>query len=187
MKPEQIELIDLIEGCKKQERKCQQEVYRMLYGKMLAICCRYSRDNDEAKDVLQDGFIKVFEKIEHYNSGGSFEGWVRRIIVNTAIDSYRKKKKEFLIEDEGNIKDQEEWEDHDDESIYDGLTVNDIVECIQHLSPAYRTVFNLYIMEGYSHQEIADEIGISIGTSKSNLAKAKANVKKLLLKKQNGL
>lgn len=186
MKLEQSELIDLIEGCKRQDRKCQQQVYSTLYGKMLAVCYRYARDNDEAKDILQDGFMKVFEKIERFNSGGSFEGWVRRIIVNTAIDYYRKRKKEFLIEDETNIKDEAEWKDIEEDA-YSGLSVNSVVECIQQLSPAYRTVFNLYIMEGYSHQEIADEIGISVGTSKSNLAKAKANVKKMLIEKQKGL
>lgn len=190
MKLEQRELEKIVEGCKSNDRDSQQKIYEMLYSKLLPICCRYARNNDEAKDMLQDGFIKVFEKIEHYNAGGSFEGWVRRIIVNTAIDSYRKNKKEVFIEDESRIKDESSWEDIDNESEYSGLSINDIVESMQNLSPAYRTVFNLYVMEGYTHQEIADELGVSIGTSKSNLAKAKMNMKTMLtekLKKLNRL
>jgi len=187
MKLEQRELEIIVEGCKTKNRSSQQKIYELLYSKMLPVCYRYARSTDEAKDILQDGFIKVFEKIEHYNAGGSFEGWVRRIIVNTAIDSYRKKKKEFFIEDESRIKDENEWEDTDNESEYSGLSINDIVEAMQNLSPAYQAVFNLYVMEGYSHQEIADELGVSIGTSKSNLAKAKANMKTMLTEKLKGL
>ena len=119
--------------------------------------------------------------------GASFEGWVRRIIVNTAIDTYRKNKKEVFIDDESRIKDDDDWEDVESESEYAGLSINDIVEAMQSLSPAYQTVFNLYVMEGYSHQEIADELEINIGTSKSNLAKAKANMKRILTEKLNRL
>ena len=183
MKSEERELAKLVEGCKKQDRKCQQQVYQMLYGKMMSVCYRYAGSSDEAKDILQDGFIKVFEKIEHYSSGGSFEGWVRRIVVNTAIDYYRKKKKEFAIEDDSRIKDEESVMEEEAESLYAGLGIKDVMEAMQTLSPAYRTVFNLYVMEGFTHQEIAEELGISVGTSKSNLAKAKANIKKVLTEK----
>jgi len=183
MKLEQNELERIVKGCKLNDRTSQQRVYEMLYSKLLPVCCRYARNTDEAKDILQDGFIKVFEKIEHYNAGGSFEGWVRRIIVNTAIDSYRKKKKEFLIDDESRIKDENEWEDIDNDSEYSKLAIDDIVEAMQKLSPAYQAVFNLYVMEGYSHQEIADELGVTVGTSKSNLAKAKMNMKIMLTEK----
>jgi len=187
MKLEQRELERIVDGCKAKNRSSQQKIYELLYSKMLPVCYRYARSTDEAKDMLQDGFIKVFEKIEQYNVGGSFEGWVRRIIVNTAIDTYRKNKKEVFIDDESRIKDNNDWEDMESESEYAGLSINDIVEAMQSLSPAYQTVFNLYVMEGYSHQEIADELEINIGTSKSNLAKAKANMKTMLTEKLNRL
>ena len=187
MKLEQRELERIVEGCKAQNRSSQQKIYELLYSKMLPVCYRYARSTDEAKDMLQDGFIKVFEKIEQYNAGGSFEGWVRRIIVNTAIDTYRKNKKEVFIDDESRIKDDTDWEDVESESEYAGLSINDIVEAMQSLSPAYQAVFNLYVMEGYTHQEIADELEINIGTSKSNLAKAKTNMKRILTEKLNRL
>ena len=187
MKLEQRELERIVEGCKAQNRSSQQKIYELLYSKMLPVCYRYARSTDEAKDMLQDGFIKVFEKIEQYNVDGSFEGWVRRIIVNTAIDTYRKNKKEVFIDDESRIKDDSDWEDMESESEYAGLSINDIVEAMQSLSPGYQTVFNLYVMEGYTHQEIADELEINIGTSKSNLAKAKANMKTMLTDKLNRL
>ena len=187
MKLEQRELARIVEGCKAQNRSSQQKIYELLYSKMLPVCYRYARSTDEAKDMLQDGFIKVFEKIEQYNVDGSFEGWVRRIIVNTAIDTYRKNKKEVFIDDESRITDDSDWEDMESESEYAGLSINDIVEAMQSLSPGYQTVFNLYVMEGYTHQEIADELEINIGTSKSNLAKAKANMKTMLTEKLNRL
>ena len=187
MKLEQRELERIVEGCKAQNRSSQQKIYELLYSKMLPVCYRYARSTDEAKDMLQDGFIKVFEKIEQYNVDGSFEGWVRRIIVNTAIDTYRKNKKEVFIDDESRITDDSDWEDMESESEYAGLSINDIVEAMQSLSPGYQTVFNLYVMEGYTHQEIADELEINIGTSKSNLAKAKANMKTMLTDKLNRL
>ena len=187
MKLEQRELERIVVGCKAKRRSSQQKIYELLYSKMLPVCCRYARSTDEAKDMLQDGFIKVFEKIEQYNTGGSFEGWVRRIIVNTAIDAYRKNKKEVFIDDESRIKDENDWQDIENESEYAELSINDIVEAMQSLSPGYQTVFNLYVMEGYTHQEIANELEINIGTSKSNLAKAKANMKIMLTEKLNRL
>ena len=187
MKLEQGELARIVDGCKAQNRSSQQKIYELLYSKMLPVCYRYARSTDEAKDMLQDGFIKVFEKIEQYNVDGSFEGWVRRIIVNTAIDTYRKNKKEVFIDDESRITDDSDWEDMESESEYAGLAINDIVEAMQSLTPGYQTVFNLYVMEGYTHQEIADELEINIGTSKSNLAKAKANMKTMLTEKLNRL
>ncbi|MCT4582545.1 MAG: sigma-70 family RNA polymerase sigma factor [Flavobacteriales bacterium] len=187
MKLEQEELEKIIEGCKKRHRLSQQKVYEMFYGRMLPVCKRYAKNSEEAKDILQNGFIKVFEKIDKYDFNGSFGGWVRRLIVNTAIDHYRKHKNEFLIEDESRIEDNEHWYEEEPTTKYEGISTKDIQEAIGSLSPAYKMVFSLYIMEGFSHQEIADELGISVGTSKSNLAKAKANVKKLLMKKlKNG-
>lgn len=183
MKLEQEELEEIIKGCKRQHRLSQQKVYEMYYGKMLPVCNRYAKNSEEAKDILQNGFIKVFEKIDKYNFDGSFGGWVRRLIVNTAIDHYRKHKNEYLIEDESRIADNDHWYEDEPDTKYEGIQSEDIKAAIEKLSPAYKMVFNLYIMEGYSHQEIADELDVSLGTSKSNLAKAKANVKKILMKK----
>jgi RNA polymerase sigma-70 factor (ECF subfamily) len=187
------QLKKLIQGCIKNHRKSQESVYQMLFGKMAAVCRRYTNNEDRAKDILQDGFIKVFKSIEKFNFEGSFEGWVRRIVVNTAIDHVRKSKTDFLLANEG--KDVEEYH----ESLYEeeveeapaemSLEVGDVRNGMEKLSTAYRTVFNLYVFENYSHQEIADALNVSVGTSKSNLPKARANLKKILteeLEKRNG-
>ena len=176
---------ELIEGCINGDRKCQQGIYQMLYGKMMSLCLRYTNDSDEAKDVLQDGFIKVFNNLRKFDFNGSFEGWVRRIIVNTAIDYYRKNKNLYaLLDSNSSVEDISPMEEGDaEDSIYSNIKTSDIITAVQQLSPAYRTVFNLYVMEGYSHQQIADELNISIGTSKSNFSKAKQNLQKILKNK----
>lgn len=182
MRPSQEDLEQWIIGCKSNDRHCQRKIYEMLFSPMMSVCMRYAEDRQEATDILQDGFIKVFEKIGLYDDNGSFEGWVRRIIVNTAIDSIRKKKKEILTDDTSLYK--ANWEDEEENtSAYSGLGVNDVVEAMQQLSPMYRAVFNLYVMDGLSHQEIADELDISVGTSKSNLSKARLRIKEILQNK----
>ena len=187
MKLSQRELVIIVEKCKKQDRLSQRKVYELYYSKMMAICLRYAKNEDEAKDILQDGFIKVFEKIDKYGFEGSFEGWLRRIIVNTAIDTYRKNKREYSL-NEAMVKDENTTVDFEETtSRYESLSVKDVVNSMQKLSPAYRTVFNLYVMEGMTHKEIADELNISEGTSKSNLAKAKLNIRKILNKKLKGI
>lgn len=178
------ELNDIIQGCAKRKRKSQQEFFKYFYGKMKAICKRYARDGDEAEDIVQEGFIKVFENLYKYEVTGSIEGWVRRIFVNTAIDHYRKNKNKFNIEDEGNIKD-ESYEEQTEDSSYGNIRPDDILEAMEELSPAYKTVFNLYAIENYTHQEIAEILDINIGTSKSNYAKAKAKMKSILQEKFN--
>ena len=143
---------------------------------------RYARDRDSAEEMLQEGFIKVFDKLEGFDYKGSFEGWMRRIIANTAIDQIRKSKKDPLLTDkdedfklgaEDRVVEKEEQEALE-------IKAEIAMEAIQNLSPAYRAVFNLYVMEEYTHKEIAEILGISEGTSKSNLAKAKMNLKKIL-------
>lgn len=152
---------------------------------MKAVCLRYTRDSDLAMDVLQEGFIKVFQNMERYSGSGSFEGWVRRIMVNLSIDRFRKSKNDFILMNDAMS--AEEWEDEIEEEElaeqdqYD-FKPHQIIEAMQQLSPAYRTVFNLYVFENYTHQDIADALGVSVGTSKSNFAKAKRNMKKILLK-----
>lgn len=176
----------LIDGCLREERRAQQRVYELFYGKMMAVCLRYTKNTDQAKDILQDGFIKVFRSVEKFNRAGSFEGWIRRIMVNTAIDHFRRSKNSYLllgeersIEDFGDHDEEDTLADDAGEDILD-LKPADIINAMQKLTPAYRTVFNLYVFEELTHKEIADLLGINIGTSKSNLAKAKHNLKKLL-------
>ncbi len=179
----------IVDGCINGDRNCQHFLYKTLYGKMLAVCMRYSGNTDEAKDYLHDGFIKVFDKIKDYKFTGSIEGWIRRIIVNNIIDAIRRKKftsfgndSEYALQ---NLTDQ-----HDEDIGNLTKIENDaakIIELIQELSPAYKTVFNLYVIEDYPHKEIAEMLGISIGTSKSNLAKAKGKLKNLYIKKYGNI
>jgi RNA polymerase sigma-70 factor (ECF subfamily) len=178
----------LIDGCLKGDRRSQQAIHKMFYGKMKSVCMRYTRDSDQAMDVLQEGFLKVFNNLEKYTGVGTFEGWIRRIMVNLSIDRYRRLKHDLVLLGEQN--DIENWsggtDDESDDSdeneeIYD-ITPEQIIDAMQQLTPAYRTVFNLYVYEDYTHQDIAEALGISVGTSKSNYAKAKKNMRKLLTK-----
>ena len=178
----------IIDGGIAGERRSQQRVYELFYGKMMAVCLRYTKNHDQAKDILQDGFIKVFRSMEKFNREGSFEGWIRRIMVNTAIDYFRRAKNAYLllgeersIEDFGDQDEEDTLEDESAEEVVD-LKPADVINAMQKLTPAYRTVFNLYVFEEMTHKEIAEMLGINIGTSKSNLAKAKHNLKKLLKK-----
>ena len=172
----------LIEGCINGSRKAQEDVFNAMYRRLLGVCARYAKDDDDAKDILQNGFIKVFKSIENYKGDGSFEGWIKRIVINTAIDHYRRKKVKPLVVDSemtdrvgSNMEDEQE-----DESVYQQIPVNVVLDSVQKLSPAYRTVFNLYVLEGYNHNEIAEMLDISVGTSKSNLSKARLNLRKML-------
>jgi len=141
----------------------------------MTVCYRYSKNADDAKDLLQDGFVKVFTNLKKYNFKGSLEGWIRRIMVNTSIDFYRKNKNVFFVDDEdGYIMETTKVESA--ENIYSQFGVNDIMNAIQQLTPAYKAVFNMYALEGFSHKEIAEKLGINEGTSKSNLAKARRNL-----------
>lgn len=181
--PEQLD--EIIRRCQKGDRASQQLIYELYYGKMFGVCLRYAGQRETAKDYLHDGYIKAFLKIKKFDFKGSFEGWLRRIIVNNIIDQIRKDRYNFVEID--HTYDSRVWEKEEDEPeeisdivILKKLNVNEILEQIQLLSPAYRTVFNLYIVEGMSHKEIADALNISEGSSKSNLARAKANMQKLL-------
>ena len=151
----------------------------------MVVCTRYARD--EAQDILQDAFVKVFDNLEKYEVTGSIEGWVRRIFVNTAIDHYRKYKNKFNLEEEGNIEDEASFynELEENDNIYSKIKSADILEAMETLSPAYKMVFNLYAIENYTHKEVAEILNISSGTSKSNYAKAKAKIKIVLENKFN--
>lgn len=182
-----ISFNELVDGCLRGERLSQQRVYELFSGKMMAVCLRYTKNADQAKDILQDGFIKVFRSMEKFNRAGSFEGWIRRIMVNTAIDHFRRTKNAYLLlGEERSIEDFGDEDDvvadaDDEHEVWD-VRPADVINAMQKLSPAYRTVFNLYVFEELTHKEIADMLGINIGTSKSNFAKARQNLKKLLTK-----
>lgn len=159
---------DLINGCIEGSRKMQEELYSRFSSKMYAVCLRYASDAEEAQDILQEGFIKVYKKLDSFRGDGSFEGWVRRIFVNTAIEHFRRRRYLQPVTER-----EENTIEGKSVSALDGLAEKDILALIQQLSPGYRTVFNMYVIEGYSHKEIGEMLGISEGTSKSQLSRAK--------------
>lgn len=166
----------LLEGCRKSDRLSQELLYRQFYSYAMSVCLRYTRDKDEAIEILNDGFLKVFTKSELYDPDKSFKAWLRRIMINTALDYYRQNVKHYYhegIEEAGNIADRASAADNN-------ITYEELIGLVQQLSPAYRTVFNLYVIDGYSHEEIAEHLDISTGTSKSNLARAREQLKKML-------
>jgi RNA polymerase sigma-70 factor (ECF subfamily) len=165
---------DLIAGCIAGDRKMQEELYNRFASKMYAVCLRYANNSDDAQDLLQEGFIKVYKNLHRFRAEGSFEGWVRRVFINSSIEHYRKKQAKLTT-----VSDKEENTIEDsDISALDSLAERDIINLIQDLSPGYRTVFNLYVIEGYSHKEIGELLNISEGTSKSQLARAKSILQK---------
>lgn len=185
MKHGNDQLLNIIEGCKKGDGECQKKLFEMYYGRMLGVCARYAANIDEAKDFAQEAFVIIFNKIVDYEGSGSFEGWMRRIMVNKSIDFLRRQKKVTFSIDKYEGYEPEDTEEDEDESMYSGISKEQIAQAIQKLPPAYRAVFNLYAIDGLTHNEIADELGISAGTSKSNLAKARAKLKKSLRKYLN--
>ncbi|CAN5257165.1 sigma-70 family RNA polymerase sigma factor [soil metagenome] len=167
---------DLIKGCINGERSMQQQLYNRFSGKMYGVCLRYCNNNDDAQDLLQEGFIKIFKNLDKYRGDGSFEGWVRRIFVNTSIEHFRKKSVlQKVVTDTENVHvEDKEW------NVLDNLAEKDIINMVHELSPGYKMVFNMHVIEGYSHKEIADILGINEGTSKSQLARAKVVLKKMV-------
>jgi RNA polymerase sigma-70 factor, ECF subfamily len=178
-------LEEIMAGCLKNDRRSQQRLYEMFYGKMLSVCMRYTNNMDQAQDLVQEGFIKVFDNLHKYKHDGSFEGWVRRIFVNNAIDSFRRKKQDHILPHDDfrllNLADDTDEHAFMDEEVKE-IEPKHVMAAMQQLTPAYQMVFNLYVMENMSHQDIADKLGINIGTSKSNLSKARVNMRKILSK-----
>ncbi|WP_410006442.1 RNA polymerase sigma factor [Aequorivita nionensis] len=164
-------LDELILKCKKQDATAQGELYKQYNRILFAICLRYSPNYTEAEDNLQDAFITIFKKVEQYNGKGSFEGWMKRVTVNTVLQKYRKQRT-FEIVDEGQIEDEAEVEIEDEE-----IPLDFLLKIVQELPDRYRLVFSMYVMDGYQHKEIAEMLGISDGTSKSNLARARMILK----------
>jgi RNA polymerase sigma-70 factor (ECF subfamily) len=164
------EIKNIINGCLKGDRRDQELLYRRYAARLYAVCLQYSGNDEEARDVLQEGFIKIYENLVHYKYEGSFDGWVRRIMVNTALEKYRSKHNLYRVDDIDQIPEPNAEPDNED---YAGLEARDLMEIIRELPPRYRIVFNLFAIEGYSHKEISDMISISEGTSKSNLSRAR--------------
>jgi RNA polymerase sigma-70 factor (ECF subfamily) len=161
---------EIIRGCIAGNRRDQELLYRRHSAKLYAVCMQYSGNDEEARDILQEGFIKIFENLQHYKFEGSFEGWMRRIAVNTALEKYRSRHNLYRVDNIDMIPEQDAEPDNSD---YSGLEAEDLLSIIRELPPKYRMVFNLYAIEGYSHKEIGKMINISEGTSKSNLSRAR--------------
>ncbi|MFD2161978.1 RNA polymerase sigma factor [Paradesertivirga mongoliensis] len=168
----QSRYLELVEGCKNGDRQCQEQLYKKLSSKMYGVCLRYARDGFEAEDILQNGFIKVFSKINYFNGVGSFEGWVRKIMVNTAIEHYRRNKYISC-----SIDISENVNAYSSAVYQEGLEAKDILRLITSLPASYRLVFNMFAIEGYSHQEIAKELGISEILSRTQLSRARGILK----------
>jgi RNA polymerase sigma factor (sigma-70 family) len=180
------ELVQHIEGCRNNSRESQKKIYHAFYGYAMSVCHRYASAEDDAVEMMNDGFLKIFREIGHFtpsyaDTAGSFTGWLRRIMVNTAIDHFRKHHKKAMATTslhEGVIN----LPAHTAGPI-EKITHDEIIRCIQQLSPGYRTVFNLFVIEGLTHEEISRKLGISEGTSKSNLSKARQGLQKILFNK----
>lgn len=165
----------LIKKCKQQDLSAQEQLYRLFSAKLFSVSLKYSRNYQEAEDNLQDAFLTIFKKIGQFKNKGSFEGWLKRITINTALQRYRKPRV-FALVNEENIE-QPELEIDNDE-----VSLKFLLKIIQELPDRYRMVFNLYVMDGYSHKEIAELMEISVGTSKSNLARARQGLKEKIEK-----
>jgi len=168
----------IINGCRKEQRASQKELYKMFYGYGMSLTLRYADSRDQAVAILNDSFMKVYDNIKQFDTSRPFKPWLRRIIINTAINHYHKEK---------NVRKWSSLDQHpnqlsNEENIISGISYMEIIELIQQLSPVYRTVFNLHVIEGYTHKEISDKLGIAEGTSKSNLSKAKQNLRVILEK-----
>ena len=164
------EIKKIINGCLAGNRRDQELLYRRYAAKLYAVCLQYSGNDEEARDILQEGFIKIFENLDHYKFEGSFEGWIRRITVNTALEKFRRRHSLYRVDDIDLIPEPDAEPDNQD---YAGLEANDLLNIIRELPPKYRMVFNLFAIEGYSHKEISKMVNISEGTSKSNLSRAR--------------
>lgn len=172
---------ELIKGCIEENESSQRELFKRYAGKMLGVCQRYARNAADAEDIVQDAFIKIFEKIYQFKSEGSFEGWIRRIVVNTALKKYTvirydKEVSGYEITD----RDESGME----ESANAHLNEKELLGLINNLPDGYRLVFNLFVIEGYQHEEIAQMLNIQPGTSRSQLVKARNMLKQKILQKQ---
>lgn len=180
------QITNLINGCCKNDRKSQHDLYSWLYDYALKICYRYISRQEEAEELTSESFVKLFKNIQHFdgNRNGETEallkGWFKRIVVNTCIDHLRKTHLKLVSQE---ISEEGETFADKQETGIDKLMYQEIIEAIRHLTPVYRTVFNLFVLEGYSHEEISALLNISVGASKSNLSKARHNLRKMISQK----
>ncbi|NJO00928.1 MAG: sigma-70 family RNA polymerase sigma factor [Bacteroidia bacterium] len=173
---------ELVSGCLAGKRHTQHQVYERFAPRMLALCARYIREDFEAEEVMISGFLKVFSKISQFKSEGSFEGWIRRIMVNECLNHLRKKKRIYTEMDLQNVSDFVDYNQYENE-----VEAEMLLNCINQLPDGYRTVFNLYAIEGYSHKEVSEMLGISENTSKSQLSRARAWLQKLVMERKKNL
>lgn len=166
---------ELIHGCIAGRRDCQEVLYRYYSPKMFGICLRYANNYHSGEDILQEGFIKVYNNLDKFRGEGSFEGWIKRIFINTAIEHYRKS-----INHTGHSELDKASFRQVNEIAVENLATQDLLKLVQKLSPGYRTIFNMYVIEGFTHREIAEMLNISEGTSKSQLARARAILQKMV-------
>jgi RNA polymerase sigma-70 factor (ECF subfamily) len=176
------ELSLCLEGCVLNDRLSQKKIYLSFYDYAMAICIRYAKNRDDAEEVLNDGFLKIFKELHRYKPAyadtiSSFKGWLRTIMVHTAIDNYRKNSKLRLTDD---LESKEYLVSTGDEDALDKMSYDEILNSVQKLTPGYRIIFNLFVVEGLTHEEIGARLGISIGASKSNLARGRRQLQKIL-------
>lgn len=175
----------IINGCIKANRDSQKQLYKLYYSFSMSICMRYSNSYAEAEEIVNDGFLKIFKNIADFEPSyksieASFVGWIKKIFIHTAIDQYRKNNKSYTIP----LPADSSFEiSENSANPIDNMSYKEIIELVQKLSATYRTVFNLYVLDGYKHEEISKQLHISVGTSKSNLAKARMNIQKMLQQK----
>jgi len=169
---------ELIKKSIEGSNKAQKLLYDKYAGRLMGVCLRYANNAEEAQDILQDGFIKIFEKLSFYEHKGSFEGWIRRIVVNTALDQIRKNRNDkYTIE-----MDAVEYKITSSDDVMAKLAAEDLLKILQKIPSGYRAIFNMYAIEGYSHKEIAKELEISVNTSKSQYSRAKGFLRKVIEK-----
>ena len=178
------ELTDHLSGCTLNSRKSQKVIYQSFYEYAMTICGRYTNNYEEAIEILNDGFLKIFKEIQYFQPAytdvvASFRGWLRKIMMYTAIDNYRRNRKHRLV---GYLDNVSSFSASQDEDAVEKLTHKEVIRAVQNLSPAYQAAFNLFVIGGLTHDEIAKKMDISVGTSKSNLAKAKKQLRKILFK-----
>lgn len=166
---------DLINGCIDGNRQMQTMLYQRFSPKMYGVCLRYAENTEDANDILQEGFVKVYNNLDKFRSEGSFEGWIRRIFINTSIEHFRKKVKLYKVNEV-----QENTIEDTSLDVLGSLAVKDVINIVNELPLGYKTVFNMHVIEGYSHKEIATLLGITEGTSKSQLARAKGVLRKII-------
>ncbi|MBT3648297.1 MAG: RNA polymerase sigma factor [Flavobacteriales bacterium] len=172
---------ELIDKCLEGDQRAQKALFDRFSGKMMAVCYRYAGDNESAEDILQDGFVKVFKHLGAFKREGSFEGWIRRTMVNTSLDFLRKANKMKLDTDIS----EAEYLAGDDEKSVSKLRVEEMMKLIEEMPPGYRTVFNMFAIEGYSHQEIAEQLGVTESTSKTQFRKARTYLMNIIVEREN--